>query len=845
MTSAKKPFIFVVEDDADIRELLARSLAAAGYEYAMAADPVAARPLLEARLPDVILLDVMMPRMNGYDFCSKLRDDERLSAVPVIFMTALDSERDKARAFAVGAADFLTKPIVPQTLRDAIARHLKSRTLWTALDAEAGPIRAAGEASQLHRFKAFLGAKIGAENDPRLKAATFDGLYAAAVGLGLTRERVARLIAEHQGLNYLAALHPESIRLGVLPAKFSQQHQIVAIVDESGAEAFVLANPFQTETMSVLRQNFGGERIRIFIAEPEKISSVLRRRSREEVARSIASGDEEVSATDMGEHIIETAVLQRASDIHIEPKSDHAVVRFRIDGELRDAMTIKNESSLRIVSRFKALAELDVAERRRPQDGAMTTAIDGRAFIIRLATTSTPSGESLVMRLLEPWAKAKSLAELGMTDSQVEDMMGFARRQQGLVLLAGPTGSGKTTTIYSLLQHIDCSKRSLVSIEDPVEYRIPAANQQQVDEKAGMTFEALLKSAVRQDPDILFLGEMRDQYSSKMAVDFSSTGHLTISTVHTANATTAIFRLERVGITRGAMADSILGVIAQKLVKRLCPHCKKTAPITEEEAGWLAPFTLDVPVKVAHPVGCEKCGGTGYHGREGVYEIVKFYPEISDMIRRDAPISEIRDFAHNRGDYLIGQHAVEKVRGLICSPKLVYEQVLLEEVEYKRNAKSKPPPSRLSPEPAVGEKSERIGKPLPADAPPVASLCQGRILVVEDDQETRELILRLLRPLGYEVIPAADGVEALMLMGREKLDLILSDIDMPNLDGLKLMELKLTKGIDIPVVFLTARSDEEIEFKALNLGAADYIRKPVGKEILALRIRAALKHKTN
>lgn len=820
----KRPLVCAVEDDPDLRQLLERCLSGGGYRFVAAEDPVEAEALILQETPDLILLDVMMPKMNGYDFCSRLQLSDRFAAVPVVFLTALQGAQDRARAFSVGAVDFLPKPVSTKALLEAVARHLGAKEAWSGL-AQAGFSTRKEDASEFGRFKTALAATSGGGGS--LEGVTLDGLYALAPVLGLTHEGLARLIAKHLGLDYCSQINPDSIALGVLPAKFSLAHEVVALRDADGP-AFVVGNPFHLETLDILRRNFGAGGARILVTEPEKIAGLLKRRDREDTAKDVRAGIETIPIPEVGEHILEAAAHARASDIHIEPKEGRAVVRFRVDGDLRDVYALKSEVSLQVVSRFKALADLDVAERRRPQDGAMDAQIDGRPYIIRLATTSTPHGESLVMRLLEPWAKAKTLGELGMSERQVSDMVNFARRNQGMVLIAGPTGSGKTTTIYSLLQHIDCAKRSLMSIEDPVEYRILAANQQQVDEKAGLTFEALLKSALRQDPDILFLGEMRDPNSSKMAVDFASTGHLTISTLHTANATTAIFRLERVGITRGAMADSILGVIAQKLIKRLCPDCRKIGEPTAEEIGWLSPFTDTVPERVARPAGCEKCFQTGFLGREGVYEIVKFYPEISEMIRRGSPISDIRDFARQRGDYLISQHAVEKVRNLLCSPRVVYESVLIEEIEYRGSTKA---PEQKAPSQAAlpaAESSELIGKP------------RETILVVEDDAETRVLIERVLANRGYETASAADGVQALQQLSLRRFDLILSDIDMPNLDGLKLMEMKAANGIATPVVFLTARTETEAESKALDLGAVDYIRKPVSKEVLLARVKRAL-----
>lgn len=790
MNEDRKPLIVSVEDDENMRVLLERILVNGGYAVRPFPDSMSALEWLKTGRPDLILTDVMMPGSTGYEFCAQLQADPELAMIPVIFLTALDSARDKAQALAAGAVGYLTKPLNKKTLLEIVAKHAQTKSQWTGLK---------------------------------------EGLVAAAWAPDTQRPqfKTVELAAAGAGLAYLPHINPETIQLGVLPTPFCRKNRVIAIADEKGP-AFVVGDPFNRELFGLLgRYAAEGTAPRILVTDPENITLLLKRPDKERIKTRLGSDFEEVPIAEIASNILDTAVYERASDIHIEPKIDTTVIRFRIDGDMREIYHLKPQTGLQLITRFKAQGRLDIAERRKPQDGSMEIEIDGRAFILRLATTCTPAGESLILRLLEPWVKPKPLEELGMSKQQVQHMIDFAHRNHGLIVIAGPTGSGKTTTIYSLLQHIDCKKRSLISVEDPVEYRIPSANQQQVDEKAGLTFEALLKSSLRQDPDILFLGEMRDPFSAKMAIDFSSTGHLTISSVHTTNATTAIFRLERLGVTRGAMADSILGVIAQKLLKRLCPHCKKAGPPTDEERLWFVPFTEDVPAQVARPVGCLKCGGTGFLGREGIYEIVKFYPEISDMIRRDVPISEIRDFARQRGDILITDHAVEKARGLIFDPRSVYENILLEESEYRRLPKA---PSKAAAAPKTPSKSPAIIM----DAP------QGtaKILVAEDDDDTRSLIQRVLENQGYAVTTASDGVEALSHLSAETFDLILSDVNMPNLDGLKLMEMKAQKKIETPVIFFTAES--ETEARALELGAEDYIKKPASKDVIVTRVRRAL-----
>ncbi|MBI5240105.1 MAG: Flp pilus assembly complex ATPase component TadA [Elusimicrobia bacterium] len=826
--AGRKPTVLVVEDDESMRLLIERWLSTSGCSVFATAEGRAGLARAKEVRPDLILTDVMMPGMDGYALCAGLQEEPALAAVPVIFLTALSQEKDRAAALAAGAVEHIAKPVQKEALAAAVHKHLATRTRWRQLqkDAVSFPAR---RTADYRRFLDFAGRQAGAPAEAlaRLDAGSSRDFYAHAEQLGAEPEQLARWAAQFLSLDYLPRIDPDSIQLDALPLPFCREHQVVVVETRPGRNAFVVSNPFQAELFDILkRYPLLGDPRQPLVTEPGNILRLLKLPARETGAAPPREGGDKVPISTLADDLLERAVAARASDIHIEPKESGAAVRLRVDGDLREDCRLSPESGQMLVSRFKALADMDVAERRRPQDGALETTIAGRSFIVRLATTATPHGESAVLRLLEPRAKPKPLQELGLAESQVAHMLDFARRQHGMVLIAGPTGSGKTTTIYSLLQHIDCESRSLISIEDPVEYRIPAANQQQVDEKAGSTFESLLKSAVRQDPDILFLGEIRDAFSAKMALDFSSTGHLTLSSVHTTNATTAVFRLERLGISRAAMADSLLGVVAQKLLKKVCPHCRRLGAPTPKEIEMLASATADIPEAVAHPQGCPRCSQTGYLGREGVYEIVTFYPEISDMIRRGAPITEIRDFARRRGDFLVTDHALAKVKAGLFAVKDVFEQVLLEEVEYAHRRQA------AAPEPAPAQ----VGPPAPPEAAPAAA----SILVVEDDPSTLALIQRILVNGGHCVTPAGDGADALLQLAIRRFDLILSDINMPNLDGLKLLELKSLKGIATPVVFLTAQAGQELEAQGFQLGAADYIRKPVSKEVLLLRVRRVL-----
>jgi type II secretory ATPase GspE/PulE/Tfp pilus assembly ATPase PilB-like protein/DNA-binding response OmpR family regulator len=836
--------ILCIDDDRDTLNLLEKILTGASYTVITAGG--GRQGIVEARnnRPDLILLDVIMPEINGFMVCSQLQADPDTAYIPVVFLTSLGGEKDRAKAFAVGAADYLAKPVQKEILLAKVGEQLKTRLRWQELKAEVVFRDEKVKPANFSQFKQSLTERLALSQEirDRLAGTAPADIYKICDALGISQGQMTAWMADFLSLPLIEMIDPATLLLGVLPLSFARENRVVAMDDEKSGRSFILSNPFDWILLETLKKFFGLQRDTLLqLAEPDHIhllfeqseeAPVTMTEVRAERPLEVPAGPvEKMSLEDLekrpaaaiANNILYFAVSKRASDIHIEPKAGNTVVRFRIDGDMREVYTLRKTTGVMLISRLKAIAGLDITERKKPQDGAVEAVIAGKTFKLRLATTSTPGGESLIMRLLELGVKAKDLQSLGMTDDQVRSMIDFANRHQGLVLIVGPTGSGKTTTIYSLLSQIDCRTRSLISVEDPVEYRIPFANQQQVDEKRGVTFETILKSSVRQDPDILYIGEVRDNYSARVAIDFASTGHLTISTLHTPNATMAIFRLERLGISRGMMADAVLGIVAQRLIKKLCPHCRVVRPISAEEREQLRPFTAEIPSETAYPVGCPQCGQTGYFGREAIYEVMRFDPEVGAMVRSGEPISGIRSFIHQRGDYLISQHAVEKVRTLTTALKDVHEKILLEETDLRRS---------------LPEKGD-------TEPPPEAEKQPRAILVVEDDEDTQRLITRFLESASYDVTPATDGIDALMRLGQKKFDLILSDITMPNLDGFKLIEMIHQKGIDAPIIFLTGSNMEQSEVQAFELGAVDYIKKPIQKELLLLRVRNALDRKGN
>jgi type II secretory ATPase GspE/PulE/Tfp pilus assembly ATPase PilB-like protein/DNA-binding response OmpR family regulator len=846
METTRIPSILSVDDDPLTQRMIERILTFGGYRVVCAPNARGALEEIQKKKPALIILDVLMPETNGYEFCSSLQENEETSGIPVIFLTILGNDQDKAKALSVGAVDYLMKPIDREILLAKVEHHLQTSQSWQDLRNPFPSFRDRMNPADFTGFKKFLIQQLTL-SDPEgeiLSEIQPSEVYSSPLGATITPRKMAESIAQFLGVPYRSRVAPADIVLGVLPPGFCQNYAVIPVKGNEASQALVLSNPFDWKLMDSLgRFARQGQPPEIAITEPENIQSLFREKKQKEIKTitilphppgrpksflkgaepKADSGVELYPTRSLTDKILESAFAEKASDIHIEPKENDTLVRLRVDGDLKEFLNLEKDIGSQVVSRFKALADMDIAERRKPQDGSVEVAIQEQTFKLRLATTSTPSGESLSIRILDPNQKPKELEDLGLNEEQSRQFADFALRSHGLILLVGPTGSGKTTTIYSLLSQIDCQTRSLISVEDPVEYRIPFANQQQVQSKAGVTFEALLKSSVRQDPNILFIGEIRDPYSAKIAFDFASTGHLTLTTLHTTNATTAIFRLERLEISRGTMAESILGIVAQRLLKRLCPFCKEVKPITPEETDKVGPFADEIPTHTAHPVGCSNCHQTGYRGREGIFEVIHCDSEVVGLIRSGRPIAEIREHVRQRGVQLMSQRSVERVKNLTVSFKDVYEKVLAEE-NLQGTARRQGKESGLSP------------------APPKKRRDDPGILIVEDDPTTRKILSHILENEGYRVTLAEDGFDALLKMGEIPYDLILSDIHIPNLDGFKLLELVQQKNFGTPVILMTGSADPEDEIKGLDLGAADYLQKPIKQGVLVFRVRKVLEN---
>jgi len=346
--------------------------------------------------------------------------------------------------------------------------------------------------------------------------------------------------------------------------------------------------------------------------------------------------------------LLTEAIKENASDIHIETFENELKVRFRVDGVLREVLSPGKKLAPLLVSRIKVMAKLDIAEKRVPQDGRIALKIANRGVDVRVSTIPSSHGERVVMRLLDKQAGRLEFSHLGMPENLMKEMDSLLHKPHGIILVTGPTGSGKTTTLYAGLTLLNNSSRNILTVEDPIEYLLNGIGQTQVNSKVDMTFARGLRAILRQDPDVVMVGEIRDLETAEIAVQASLTGHLVLSTLHTNTASGAVTRLHDMGIEPFLLSSSLLGVLAQRLVRTLCPACKEPAVATEKECELMG-FDATHPPQIYHGVGCAECNRSGYRGRQGIFELVTIDEETRAMIHKGASELEIEKHARNKG----------------------------------------------------------------------------------------------------------------------------------------------------------------------------------------------------
>ncbi len=472
-----------------------------------------------------------------------------------------------------------------------------------------------------------------------------------------------------------------------IPEHISKRHNVIALEKKEDKLLIAMSDPGDIVAIEDV-EIASGLKVEPKIATAQEISQAINQLysfGDENTTEIIASIDNYQGETEpelereLGEdapivrltnHIISQALQMRASDIHIEPQDGELRVRYRIDGVLREILTAPKYTHLALVSRIKIISGLDITKKRIPQDGRITVSVGEMKVDLRVATLPTIYGEKVVIRILMQDSSIFNIDKLGFSKNNMNRFKSLVEDQHGVLLVTGPTGSGKTTSLFAAMNHLNSPKKNIVTVEDPVEYNLPGINQIQVNPKVGLTFAGALRSILRQDPDIIMVGEIRDEETARMAVRAALTGHMVLSTLHTNDAVSSINRLIDMGIEPYMIASSVIGIVAQRLIRRLCTDCKKPYQLDAEELLLIGEVDEDDTFYQA--AGCEKCGNTGYQGRIAVHEILIVDEKVKEFIVKDANEQEIEKYSRENGMSFLLEDGISKFKEGITS----YEELV-------------------------------------------------------------------------------------------------------------------------------------------------------------------------
>lgn len=495
----------------------------------------------------------------------------------------------------------------------------------------------------------------------------------------LTEEQIARAIARREGIRHLDLTDAEIdlAAVSLVPVRTALRRVMIPIGFHNGKLVLAMGDPLDVQAIdeAELWSHWKVEPVAVaatqvryaiqkFAVEPDAIHELGD--EQDDAGASEESdpgeGDEGVPVVRIVNQFLHGAVRDRASDVHFEPEEHALRVRSRIDGVLVESAELPKSSQAGLISRIKVMADIDIIERRRPQDGRISVVVDDRSVDMRVATLPTPLGESIVVRVLDSSQRTLSLDEIGLSAQQSEQLRRMLSKPYGAVFVAGPTRSGKTTTLYAALSLLNSPTRKIITIEDPIEYRAPGITQVGVNSRIGLTFASGLREVLRSDPDVVMVGEVRDAETAAIAVRAALTGHVVLSSIHTNDAPSALTRLDDMGVEPYISSSALIGAIAQRLVRVLCTKCKQRVSIpknvlvaagfTEEEAD---------RVQVYGPVGCTQCRNTGYHGRIGVFEIMEMNAPLRTLLLGRAPAEEVRHMAIRGGMRTLRRDALDKV----------------------------------------------------------------------------------------------------------------------------------------------------------------------------------------
>lgn len=533
------------------------------------------------------------------------------------------------------------------------------------------------------------------------QTATGDRLGKVLVGMGLaTQDAIAKAVANQLGIEYIniqGLTIPDDV-LTSLPETVIRRHQVIPIRVEGNVMVLGMVDPLDVVALDDIRRLTDREVLPAAITADGFQSAVNKypalESSLDQVIQEIRPSDvaEEEPGLDRLREIVEDApvvrlvnlmlvqaVRQGASDIHVEPQENRLRIRYRIDGTLYNVMTAPKHVQAATTSRIKIMANMNIAERRLPQDGRIELRVDNREIDLRVSSIPTTYGEKVVMRILDKRSALVGIDKLGLMGTDQDRFESLITKPYGIILITGPTGSGKTTSLYAILNRINKTEVNIITIEDPVEYRLAGISQVQVNPKAGLTFANGLRSFLRQDPDVIMVGEIRDEETARIAIHAALTGHLVLSTLHTNDAPGAVARLVDMGIEPFLVASSVIGVVAQRLVRMLCPRCKVAyEPPPELVARYGLGRPGEPPPTVYKAVGCEACNNIGYKGRIGLFEIMPMEDELRNLVVKNASADAIKRAAIAMGMRTLHQDGVVKVLAGMTSLEEMLRVVFVE-----------------------------------------------------------------------------------------------------------------------------------------------------------------------
>jgi type IV pilus assembly protein PilB len=690
----------------------------------------------------------------------------------------------------------------------------------------------------------------------------------------------------------------ERLRLPMLDLTAVElDERVLELLDEDTARAFaiaplridedalwiVIANPLDYE--AIRRAEFAsGLRTKVSVAPRSTILRAIEERHRRETALSamlaglpaatdleivggglaelsadadsLARATEEAPVVKMVHLILEEALRCGTSDVHVDPAPGQVSVRFRVNGVLEHALEMPKWLQAPVVARLKVMANLDISERRVPQDGRLSVRHEGRVVDVRVSSLPTSDGETIVLRLLDSTQAPWSLDAVGFGERDLAVIRRMIRKPQGMILVTGPTGSGKTTTLYAILKAIRSPERKIVTIENPIEYKLPGVSQVNVNEKQGLTFGKVLRAVLRQDPDVILVGEIRDQETAEVAFRAAQTGHLVLSTMHTNDTAATITRLLDVGIPPYMISASLVTVVAQRLVRTVCERCAQPASLSEDER---LIYGLGDVTGLREGAGCPECRKTGFSARTGCYEVMEVTREIRDLISTRAGEADVRTRAEKQGMRTIRRDATLKIEHGITTPAEVGRVIDMDPGGARCPQCTHPAEEAFSNCPMCGTslrrecpsclkvlKEEWARCPYCSHALARADAAEGtadpaRILVVDDGADNRRLVRAILQreAIPYEIEEATNGAEALAKIEEKRPSLVILDLMMPEMDGYEVcrhLRSNLRTAL-IPVLMMTAQAGEESRKLGYEAGTDDYVTKPFEPDELCTRVR--------